>query len=95
MKSISFLVALFLLSYQVKVSLGKMAADIEFEELRFSNVTENSFFDFTDFKFKKINRTHRAMTGIWEIRKEIQEETDLQVLIILIESFSEFNWILF
>jgi hypothetical protein len=74
MKATSFLVAIFLLVGQVKVTLGKMMTVVDFEEIGFSNLTEQSLFDFTELRFKKINRTHHAITGFLGIRKDIAEE---------------------
>jgi hypothetical protein len=79
MKTIRILVALFLLVGQVEVILGKMMTVVDFEEIGFSNLTEQSLFDFTELRFKKINRTHHAMTGIVGVLKDIAEENKIDV----------------
>jgi hypothetical protein len=84
MKTISFLALLLLLACQVKVTFAISKTVVNLEEMRLSNTTENSFADFTDLKFKKINRTQYAVTGAVKLLRDVFEETNLQVLIFIL-----------
>jgi hypothetical protein len=83
MNIIKFSLPIFLLVgyYKVKWVLGLMQTVIDFEEMRFSNVTEKSVADFSELKFKRLNRTHYILVGYLGVRKDVLKETEINVRI--------------
>jgi hypothetical protein len=58
---------------------GVVKTVVNVEEMRLSNTTENSFGNFTELRYRKINRTHHALLGFFGVRRNIVQETGFLV----------------
>jgi hypothetical protein len=79
MNLLNFSIAIFFLIRYSKVTVAGFKTVVDIDEMRFSNRSEASFEDFTEVKFKKVNRTHRVMSGNYKVHKDIFEETGYEV----------------
>ncbi len=79
MNVLNFSIVIFFMVHFSKVTVAGFKTVVDFDEMRFSNLSEASFEDFTEVKFKKVNRTHRVMSGNYRVRKDIFEETGYEV----------------
>ncbi len=64
---------------KVKWVLGLMQTVVDVEEMRHSNVTEKSIADFSEIKFKRLNRTHHGIVGTLGVRRDISQESGINV----------------
>jgi hypothetical protein len=80
MNIFNFVVASIFLVSLSKMTQGAVRTIMDIDEMRLSNTTENSFGNFTEMKFKKLNRTHYALSGFFGVRKDIFQETGFLVI---------------